>query len=75
MKGVLPSGAFDLDDLLVDQVQGIVEVANQRHGFGQERFQDRVAGPAAARLPERDTSLERGNSFSWFATLNECLTI
>ncbi len=34
MKALLPPGAFDLDNLLVDQLQGVVEVAGQRHGFG-----------------------------------------
>jgi hypothetical protein len=50
----LPPGALDLCDDLVDQVQGIVDVAAQRRGFGQERFPGRVADLAAARFPKRD---------------------
>jgi hypothetical protein len=60
----LPPGAFDLGDLLVDQLHGIVEVVGQRHAFGQERFLGRAAGVAAARFPKRDAGVERGNRSS-----------
>ncbi len=57
LKAFLPPGAFDLGDLLVDQVQGILEVAVQRHTFGQERFHGRAAELAAARAPTRDVAV------------------
>ncbi len=75
VKAFLPPGAFDLDDHLVDQVQGIVEVAGQRHAFGQERFHGRAADLAAGRFPSRDAGLKRGNSFGGFAFPDECLAI
>ena len=75
VKAFLPPGAFDLGDLLVDQLQGIVEVAGQRHGFGQERFHGRAADLAAARFPNRDAGLERGNSFGGFAFPDQCQAV
>ena len=68
MKAFLPPGEFDLGDLFVEQLQGRVEVAGQRHGFGQERFPGRAATFAAARFMKRDAGLERGNCFGRFAS-------
>ena len=66
MNAFLPPGALDLGDGLVKQLQGIVEVAGQRDGFGQVRFRGRFGGQAG-RLPNGDGGREWGNSFGGFA--------
>jgi hypothetical protein len=62
-KAFLPPRAFDLGDLLVDQLQGVIEVAGQSHAFGQERVEDWIAILATTCSPNRDTGFERYDCF------------
>ena len=67
-----PPGTFDLHDLLVEQVQGIVEIANHRHTLGQTCIEKRAADLAARRVPKRQAGLEPGNAFGGFCFQDEC---